>query len=183
MLSAIPRGEKPLCLNNLAASLMKFIEATRVTTFQDVADGLILEVSRFPRENKSEKTTHRRVYDALNVFHEPGPIERSYKSIRFCLPSGGTDGETADSDEIRRRVSAWEAKQRLLNDRIKLLAAHKGLVTRNSAVQRPRSAIKLPSIIIGFDTNTSGSSNTLLDSRRFEIRSSGKPVFCFRWTY
>jgi hypothetical protein len=110
MQSAIPRREKPLCLNNLAASVMKFIEAARVTTFQDVADRLILEVSRFLRENKGDKTTRRRVYDVLNVFLAPGLIERSGKSIRFCLPSGGTDGETADSDEVRRRVSACEAK-------------------------------------------------------------------------
>jgi hypothetical protein len=111
--SAIPRGEKTLCLNNLAVLVMKLIEAAQVTTFQDVAGALILEVSRFPRESKGEKTTRRRIYDVLNVFLAPSLIEPSGKSIRFCLPSGGTDGETGDSDEARRRVSACEAKQRL----------------------------------------------------------------------
>jgi hypothetical protein len=183
MQSAIPRGEKPLCLNNLAASVMKFIKAAQVTTFQDVADGLILEVSRFPRENKGEKTTSRRVYYVLNVFLAPGLIERSRKSIRFCLPWGGTDGETADSDEVRRGVSACEAKQQLLNDKIKLLAAYKGLVTGNSAVQRPRSAIKLPSIIVGFDMNISGvrSHRLAVGDSKFDCRGSRCSIP--RWTY
>jgi hypothetical protein len=173
----MPRREKPLCLNNLAASVMKFIEATQVTTFQDVADRLVLEVSRLPGESKGEKTTRRRVYDVLNVFLAAGLIERSGKSIRLCVPPDGADDEAADSDEGRSIMNGCEEKQRLLKDKIRLLAAYKGLVARNMALQRPRSTVKLPSIFIGFNTNISGSSNTSLDGRRFEIQSSGKPVF------
>jgi hypothetical protein len=64
-----------------------------------------------------------------------------------------------------------------LGTKIKLLAAYRGLIARNSALKRPRSAVKLPAIIIGFNTNISGISNASLDGRILEIHSSENPMF------
>jgi hypothetical protein len=69
----------------------------------------------------------------------------------------------ADAQRRRDIVAVCQDKQQVLETKIKLLVAYRGMIARNSALKCPRSEIKLPEIITGFKADISGISSTSLD--------------------
>jgi hypothetical protein len=174
--ASFPHGTKPLCLNSLARSVLAFIEGRQVTTFQEVADRIMAEISHLGGEGNTEKTTRRRVYDVLNVFLASDLIVREGKSIRYQRTEEGVSAE--DTSEEEDDLSAELAdKERRLHEKVRMLVAYETLIRRNANRERPPSAVQLPAIIVGFNSNISGRSNTSLDGKTLEIHASENPIF------
>jgi hypothetical protein len=155
---------------------MKLVQSKQTTTFQDTADAVVGDLKHSQHSQNDEKTTRRRVYDVLNVFLASGVITREGRSIRF-RPLGATT-PLSDVPECERPLAeSCEQKQSKLISKIKLLLAYRGLIHRNSTGLRPATAIQLPAIIVGFNSNIQGDSSASLDQKSLQIQASANPSF------
>lgn len=173
--SGASRQPKPLSLNSLAEDISHFIQEKVATTFQDVADMIVEKITQDDAESNNDKTTRRRVYDVLNVFLAAGVITKEGKQIRHQPLAHISEMDLMEQD--RALSEDVEHKKALLIQRIKLLLAYKSLMVRNSQQRRPASAIQMPAIIVGFNSNISGGSKTSLDGRSVVMHASENPVF------
>ena len=169
------RGSRPLCLNNLSARVLNFIEKNPSTSFTEVADTIMEDISGDENKN-SDKTTRRRVYDVLNVFYAAGIITKDSKSIQYHPLSQNLYNEFVPESEQEIAQRCREKKQFLLQ-KISLILSYKSLIERNQTKNRPPSAIQLPALLVGFDKNVYGGSQSALDGRKLEIHASQNPQF------
>jgi hypothetical protein len=169
------RNSRPLCLNNLAVSVMRFIQAHQTTTFQEMADMVCSEIVKTSDEPGIDRTTRRRVYDVLNVFLAADLIDKDGKTIRFRKVQPRLPSEIPEED--RSLAHECEERQEILASKIRLLLSYRSLVQRHSKMQRPPTAIRLPAIIVGFNTNVSNESMSAPDKKTLEISASENPRF------
>jgi hypothetical protein len=155
---------------------MKVIQSNPVTTFQDAADVVVEEMRAEHSGHGDDKNTRRRVYDVLNVFLASGLIIRDGRSIRFR--GLGTPPPIEEIPESERAFArTCELKQARLVGQIKLLLGYRALIARNASQPRPASAVPLPTIIVGFNSNIEGDSNMSLDHKTLQIHASANPLF------
>lgn len=157
------RSAKPLSMSNLSGSVLSYIARNPDTSFQQVSDALVCEMSQ-----ENEKTTRRRVHDVLNIFCAAGLVTRNAKSLRYC-PQALEPGSCSAAPRC-------EEKQRQIAAKIGLLLAYRTLIERNRSRARPQATLQLPAIIIGFE-NRKGTSAGGIDGRTLVIRSETKPKF------
>jgi hypothetical protein len=170
------RGPRPLSLSNLASNVMRVIQSNPVTTFQDAADLVVEELRAAHSGHNDEKNTKRRVYDVLNVLLASGLIVRDGRSIRFRpLGTPPPIGEIPEAD--RAFAQSCERKQAQVVEKIKLLLSYRTLMSRNASQTRPTTAVALPTIVVGFNSNIEGDSNTSLDHKTLQIHASANPLF------
>ena len=170
------RGQRPLCLNNLAESVMSFLRMKQVTTFQEVADYIVAKIGHQKSEPSAEKTTRRRVYDVLNVFLASELITKENKSIRYqSLVALSDDSAMPPNSQDLARVC--KEKQEQLVRLIRLLLAYKALIARNEKTMRPPTAIPVPFIIVGFNSNIAGGSKAALNGKKLEMYALANPSF------
>lgn len=165
------RQQKPLCLSSLAEDVLHFIQERTNTTFQEVADMIVSK-----DDSSNEKTTRRRVYDVLNVFAAAGLISKEARSIKY-QPLAHISELDNLSPQDKDLAKDCEDKRTMLMQRIKLLLSYKALIARNKQVARPVNAVQMPVIIVGFNNNILGESNSSLDGRSVEMNASENPIF------
>lgn len=138
----------------------KKVEEKGKTTYNEVADELVLSVLEDQKQqNYDEKNIRRRVYDALNVLMAMDIITRDKKEITW---KGLPTSVSQDADTMRRELAA--RKQRIQRKRDSLaellvqqvcfqnLARHNEKRVEGSSA-KPDNKIPLPFIVV--NTNSS----------------------------
>lgn len=171
-----PSSSKPLCLANMSSKVLQILKENGSTTFTAVADLIVEDVQSSTDTTNNQRTTRRRVYDVLNVFHAAGLITKDSKTITFNPYDHTTifKGGSNDSSQIEARINT---KQKALLDKIKLLIYYKLLIERNKKRQRPTNAIQLQALFVGFDDVGNGQAKRSLDGRQLEIVANSPPQF------
>lgn len=155
---------------------MSFLRMKQVTTFQEVADYIVAKIGHQKSERSAEKTTRRRVYDVLNVFLASELITKENKSIRYQSLVALSD-DTAMPPTSQDLARVCKEKQEQLVRLIRLLLAYKSLIARNEKTMRPPTAIPVPFIIVGFNSNIAGGSKAALNGKKLEMYALANPSF------
>jgi hypothetical protein len=75
-------------LRHFSMRVCQKVQKKKTTTYNEVADELVIELSDPSLSNVDQKNIRRRVYDALNVLMAMGMIAKEKKEIRWLgLPS------------------------------------------------------------------------------------------------
>jgi len=177
--SAIKRGRsdnKPekssKGLRHFAMKVCKKVKEKGVTTYNEVADELVIEqqaqdeanVEVETNEPHGPKNIRRRVYDALNVLMAMNIISKEKKEIKWIgLPSNSTQEHAHMQQLKRKKQHRIGQKGQYLQDLIMQHIAFKNLLKRNGAAEASGktpptgTTIHLPFIII--NTNKSANIN------------------------
>lgn len=147
-------------LRHFSLMVCKKVEEKGKTTYNEVADELVLAVVQEHREqNYDEKNIRRRVYDALNVLMAMDIITKDKKEITWKgLPSGATQ----DADMLRRdlalRRQQIQRKRESLAELLVQQVCFRNLAQHNQrrvdeSPAKPDNKIPLPFIVV--NTNSS----------------------------
>ncbi|CAK1549870.1 unnamed protein product [Leptosia nina] len=137
---------------------MKVCEKVRnkgFTSYNEVADELVLEFATGIHGSSDSQNIRRRVYDALNVLMAMNIISKDKKEIRWLgLPTNSLQECTALEKEKQVKIEQIEKKTQQLQERILQHISFKSLIDRNKEAESrgmkpsPSSAIRLPFIVV-----------------------------------
>ncbi|EFJ43853.1 DP transcription factor [Volvox carteri f. nagariensis] len=125
-------------LRHFSMKVCEKVEAKGRTTYNEVADELVSEMSKMEAANKNgqydEKNIRRRVYDAINVLMAMDIIQKEKKEIMWKgFPRLGNHSlEKLKADRLAR-IKEVEQKQLYLQDMIEQQKALKKLLERSAA--------------------------------------------------
>ncbi|GLI65495.1 hypothetical protein VaNZ11_009031 [Volvox africanus] len=124
-------------LRHFSMKVCEKVEAKGRTTYNEVADELVYEMSKVEAANKNgqydEKNIRRRVYDAINVLMAMDIIQKERKEITWKgFPRQGNHSlEKLKADRLAR-IKDVEQKQLYLQDMIEKQRALKKLLERSA---------------------------------------------------
>lgn len=139
------------------------VEGKMVTSYNQVADELVEELSKHPIESdplrstlptSPQKNVRRRVYDVLNVLMAMNIIKKDRKVICWVgFPDNVSREYQTLQDDVRRREQRVRHKRAQLKERIVEQIGFKRLVRRNRAAYPaqppdPTQTIRLPFMLI-----------------------------------
>ncbi|XP_072936516.1 transcription factor Dp-1 isoform X2 [Epargyreus clarus] len=137
---------------------MKVCEKVRnkgFTSYNEVADELVLEFAAGMHGSADSQNIRRRVYDALNVLMAMNIISKEKKEIRWLgLPTNSVQECTALEKEKQAKVEQIQKKTQQLQELILQHISFKSLIERNKEAESkgvkpsPSSAIHLPFIVV-----------------------------------
>ncbi|XP_063358561.1 transcription factor Dp-1 isoform X2 [Cydia amplana] len=137
---------------------MKVCEKVRTkgfTSYNEVADELVLEFSAGMHGSADSQNIRRRVYDALNVLMAMNIISKEKKEIRWLgLPTNSVQECTALEKEKQAKLEKIQKKTQQLQELILQHISFKSLIERNKESESkgvkpsPSSAIHLPFIVV-----------------------------------
>ncbi|XP_063617730.1 transcription factor Dp-1 isoform X2 [Cydia splendana] len=137
---------------------MKVCEKVRTkgfTSYNEVADELVLEFSAGMHGSADSQNIRRRVYDALNVLMAMNIISKEKKEIRWLgLPTNSVQECTALEKEKQAKLEKIQKKTQQLQELILQHISFKSLIERNKEAESkgvkpsPSSAIHLPFIVV-----------------------------------
>ncbi|XP_038207265.1 transcription factor Dp-1 isoform X2 [Zerene cesonia] len=137
---------------------MKVCEKVRnkgFTSYNEVADELVLEFATGIHGSSDSQNIRRRVYDALNVLMAMNIISKDKKEIRWLgLPTNSIQECTALEKEKQTKLEQIQKKTQQLQELILQHISFKGLIERNKEAENkgikpsPSSAIHLPFIVV-----------------------------------
>ncbi|EPZ37077.1 hypothetical protein ROZALSC1DRAFT_27313 [Rozella allomycis CSF55] len=142
-------------LRHFSLLVMQKVEQKGRTTYSEVADDLVVELSG-TGGSLDQKNIRRRVYDALNVLMAMDIIEKdkNKKEIRWLgLPSDSEQAIRAYQDDIREREKRIAAKKQNIQDLLLRKIALYNLIKRNQQAHTDGAAnvhdrLELPFILI-----------------------------------
>ncbi|KAI8891400.1 hypothetical protein K501DRAFT_166451 [Backusella circina FSU 941] len=169
VLSDTPRATKGL--RHFSKQVCDKVAEKGVTTYNEVADELALDIKNSENENGEkhvydQKNIRRRVYDALNVLMAMNIITKDKKVIKWLgIPKCYQQTETNNETDLTRKsllqqIEEEENKQNELvtslnklrstvNDKLVKHLQIRNLVRRNQKIETPSSKkISLPFLII-----------------------------------
>ncbi|CAH4002733.1 transcription factor Dp-1 isoform X2 [Pieris brassicae] len=137
---------------------MKVCEKVRnkgFTSYNEVADELVLEFATGIHGSSDSQNIRRRVYDALNVLMAMNIISKDKKEIRWLgLPTNSVQECTALEKEKQAKLEQIRKKTQQLQEMILQHISFKSLIERNKEAENkgvipsPSSAIHLPFIVV-----------------------------------
>ncbi|CAH0726702.1 unnamed protein product, partial [Brenthis ino] len=137
---------------------MKVCEKVRnkgFTSYNEVADELVLEFAAGMHGSADSQNIRRRVYDALNVLMAMNIISKEKKEIRWLgLPTNSVQECTALEKEKQSKLEQIQKKTQQLQELILQHISFKSLIERNKEAESkgtkpsPSSAIHLPFIVV-----------------------------------
>ncbi|XP_052747296.1 transcription factor Dp-1 isoform X2 [Bicyclus anynana] len=137
---------------------MKVCEKVRnkgFTSYNEVADELVLEFAAGMHGSADSQNIRRRVYDALNVLMAMNIISKEKKEIRWLgLPTNSMQECTALEKEKQTKLDQIQTKTQQLQELILQHISFKSLIERNKDAENkgikpsPSSAIHLPFIVV-----------------------------------
>ncbi|XP_046961380.1 transcription factor Dp-1 isoform X2 [Vanessa cardui] len=137
---------------------MKVCEKVRnkgFTSYNEVADELVLEFAAGMHGSADSQNIRRRVYDALNVLMAMNIISKEKKEIRWLgLPTNSVQECTALEKEKQSKLEQIQKKTQQLQELILQHISFKSLIERNKDAENkgikpsPSSAIHLPFIVV-----------------------------------
>ncbi|XP_039763804.1 transcription factor Dp-1 isoform X2 [Pararge aegeria] len=137
---------------------MKVCEKVRnkgFTSYNEVADELVLEFAAGMHGSADSQNIRRRVYDALNVLMAMNIISKEKKEIRWLgLPTNSMQECTALEKEKQSKLDQIQTKTQQLQELILQHISFKSLIERNKDAENkgikpsPSSAIHLPFIVV-----------------------------------
>ncbi|XP_026325456.1 transcription factor Dp-1 isoform X2 [Hyposmocoma kahamanoa] len=137
---------------------MKVCEKVRnkgFTSYNEVADELVLEFATGMHGSADSQNIRRRVYDALNVLMAMNIISKEKKEIRWLgLPTNSVQECTSLEKEKQTRLEQIQKKTQQLHELILQHISFKSLIDRNKDAEsrgvKPSSssAIHLPFIVV-----------------------------------
>ncbi|XP_073941681.1 transcription factor Dp isoform X2 [Choristoneura fumiferana] len=137
---------------------MKVCEKVRTkgfTSYNEVADELVLEFAAGMHGSADSQNIRRRVYDALNVLMAMNIISKEKKEIRWLgLPTNSVQECTALEKEKQAKLEKIQKKTQQLQELILQHISFKSLIDRNKEAESkglkpsPSSAIHLPFIVV-----------------------------------
>lgn len=137
--------EKGKGLRDISAMVKEKIKAAQKTTYNEIADEMLLELKTDTNDKSAQETLKRRIYDVITVLSVVGYIEKSKnKRIEWV----GNDASSSATAEVTRRRIRLESKRENFKYRVKMLLLYKCLIEMHRQQPRPRNAISLP-IVIG----------------------------------
>ena len=137
--------EKGKGLRDISAMVKEKIKAAQKTTYNEIADEMLLELKTDTHDKSAQETLKRRIYDVITVLSVVGYIEKSKnKRIEWV----GNDASSSATAEVTRRRIRLESKRENFKYRVKMLLLYKCLIEMHRQQPRPRNAISLP-IVIG----------------------------------
>ncbi|OHS94122.1 hypothetical protein TRFO_11411 [Tritrichomonas foetus] len=170
------RAAKPMCLARVASLVYSTLEKKQQTTFVEVADSILMEISPDQVDQSGDqRTMRRRVYDVLNVLCAAGIITKDQKIISFNPYM--INSLSPSSNDLREMKDRITQKERILVERATLLLFYKLLINRNSTTQRPPTTIQLPAMFVGFGNAGNGEVKRSLDGTRLEVVAQSPPLY------
>ncbi|XP_049869144.1 transcription factor Dp-1 isoform X2 [Pectinophora gossypiella] len=137
---------------------MKVCEKVRkkgFTSYNEVADELVLEFATGMHGSADSQNIRRRVYDALNVLMAMNIISKEKKEIRWLgLPTNSVQECTSLEKEKQTKLEQIQKKTQQLQELILQHISFKSLIERNKDAENrgvkpsPSSAIHLPFIVV-----------------------------------
>ncbi|KAM3964640.1 transcription factor Dp isoform 2-T2 [Aphomia sociella] len=137
---------------------MKVCEKVRTkgfTSYNEVADELVLEFAAGMHGSADSQNIRRRVYDALNVLMAMNIISKEKKEIRWLgLPTNSVQECTSLEKEKQLKLERIQKKTQQLQELILQHISFKSLIQRNKEAENkgvkpsPSSAIHLPFIVV-----------------------------------
>ncbi|XP_026757440.2 transcription factor Dp-1 isoform X2 [Galleria mellonella] len=137
---------------------MKVCEKVRTkgfTSYNEVADELVLEFAAGMHGSADSQNIRRRVYDALNVLMAMNIISKEKKEIRWLgLPTNSVQECTSLEKEKQLKLEQIQKKTQQLQELILQHISFKSLIQRNKEAENkgvkpsPSSAIHLPFIVV-----------------------------------
>ncbi|XP_041979018.1 transcription factor Dp-1 [Aricia agestis] len=137
---------------------MKVCEKVRnkgFTSYNEVADELVLEFAAGMHGSADSQNIRRRVYDALNVLMAMNIISKEKKEIRWLgLPTNSVQECTSLEKEKAAKIEVIQKKTQQLQELILQHISFKSLIERNKEAENkgvkpsPSSAIHLPFIVV-----------------------------------
>ncbi|CAG9464614.1 unnamed protein product [Pedinophyceae sp. YPF-701] len=130
-------------LRDFARKVCNVLVDKRTTTYNEVADELVKELTAEPSSQFEEKNIRRRVYDALNVLMAMDIIRKERKMIHWR----GLPNESAQTsrDEYRAKIEVSlrqvNQKRHELNGLTDTYRAMRALVARNSKLAQGANAV------------------------------------------
>jgi hypothetical protein len=147
------------------------------STFKDIANQMLDKLIINYQDVVPSKTMRRRVYDAFNIFTSTELLSKNSKSIIFQPDRSiffHLSNKRALIEEAEQNI---KLKQEQLISKIQLLINLYLIIQRNSTVLRPKAAIQLPIVLIGYSTLTDGRFIRSLVGHYIDIISPTTPVF------
>ncbi|CAD7704488.1 unnamed protein product [Ostreobium quekettii] len=144
-------------LRHFSTKVCEKVENKGVTTYNEVADELVVELAGVDKAGKlddnDEKNIRRRVYDALNVLLAMGIISKEKKQIDWKgLPCSSDRHARALGGQRIKILESIERKQRHLQELVNNYVAIRSLLERNKDAPLDRCpnprALKLPCIFV-----------------------------------
>ena len=153
---AVAAGDTAPSLRTFSLKVSQAVESIGTTTYQEVADTLVVELLG-DRPNDSarvseERNVRRRVYDALNVLEAMAIITKEKKTVRWV---GFPDTHAAVYSMRQRRAD--QAKQ-IAAKELKLRALIGQLVSRDRLIRRNSAAAATTPSSLTMVASTSASS-------------------------
>ncbi|XP_016349661.1 transcription factor Dp-1-like isoform X1 [Sinocyclocheilus anshuiensis] len=157
-------------LRHFSMKVCEKVQKKVVTSYNEVADELVAELSSGDNNNISPNDAHvydqknirRRVYDALNVLMAMNIISKDKKEIKWIGFPTNSAQECQDLEaERQRRLERIKHKQSQLQELILQQIAFKNLVQRNRQAEQqnkrappPNTVIHLPFVIVNTSKRT-----------------------------
>ncbi|XP_016115362.1 transcription factor Dp-1b [Sinocyclocheilus grahami] len=157
-------------LRHFSMKVCEKVQKKVVTSYNEVADELVAELSSGDDNNISPNDAHvydqknirRRVYDALNVLMAMNIISKDKKEIKWIGFPTNSAQECQDLEaERQRRLERIKHKQSQLQELILQQIAFKNLVQRNRQAEQqnkrappPNTVIHLPFVIVNTSKRT-----------------------------
>lgn len=148
-----PRKTMDKGLRHFSMRVAAKVEESGSTTYNQVADDLVVEIGQEIGSKCDHKNIRRRVYDALNVLMAIDVIEKDRKEIRWLGLPNERDAELKALDEAigeaERRI---KEKRKTLGELVHRLGALKSLIARNSQNNQPPVLHESPGALTNTDS-------------------------------